>query len=178
MKKNLLFSLIILTLGLAAQAQKGNNQFIAGIEAAFPVSDFNNFNTGIGVLAKGYVGLGERSQFGISTGYTAFKLKGSTDSYKVKTSVIPILASYRHNLSLLYLEPQLGYGIYSTTIKTETGGTSTKVSSSEGGFTWSMGAGVQFNVLDLGVRYQAGYPGDGTIGYFGVHAAYVFRSRR
>src|SRR5690606_10275915 len=126
----------------------------------------------------GYVGLGERSQFGISTGYTVFKLKGSTDNYKVKTSVIPILASYRHNVSLLYLEPQMGYGIYTSTIKTQTGGTSTKTTSSEGGFTWSLGAGVQINVLDLGIRYQAGYPGDGTIGYFGVHAAYVFRSRR
>ena len=175
--QKLIFSLFILFLAvLPAFAQKGNNQFIPALEIGLPTGDFNDFKTGIGVSAKALFGVGDHGQIGISTGYTGFKLKGSNDDYKLKISIIPILVGYRYRFTVVYLEPQIGYGIYTTTIKTETGGTDSKSSSSDGGFTWTLGGGVQLGSVDLGVRYQAGYPGGGSIGIIGFHAGYVFRS--
>ncbi|MBA2744753.1 MAG: outer membrane beta-barrel protein [Flavisolibacter sp.] len=178
MKKNLFILFALLFISSAVLAQKGNNQFLVGAEVGFPLGSFDNFNTGIGLVAKALLGLGEHSQIGFTTGYTAFKRSDSDENSKIKTSVLPLLASYRHRLNVLYFEPQLGYGIYTTTIKTQTGGTSMKSKNSNGGFTWAVGTGVQISALDLGVRYQAGYPGGGTVGFFGIHAAYVFRPAR
>jgi len=161
---------------MEVQAQKGNNQIIPAIEFGLPVGNFNSFKPGIGVSGKALLGFGERAQAGLYIGYSAFKLEGSTSENKTKVSTIPILLAYRYKLPLIYLEPQLGYGIYTTTVKTEVGNTSSKSTTSNGGFTWAVGGGIQVGSVDLGVRYQAGHPSGGTIGLFGFHAGYVFRS--
>ena len=176
MKKTVLILLASATT-MVCVAQSGNNQFIPALEIGLPTGDFDSYKTGIGLSAKALIGVGNQGQVAFSTGYTSFKMKGSTDAYKVKTSVIPILIGYRYRLPVLYLESQLGYGIYGTTTKTESGGAETKVSSSDGGFTWTLGGGVQLGNVDLGVRYQSGHP-DGTIGFIGFHAGYVFSSRK
>lgn len=161
-----------------ASAQSGNNQFIPAIEVGIPTGSLDDFNVGFGFLAKALFGVGERAQIGATTGYTFFKLSGSDDAYKQRFSVIPILISYRYKLPVVYVEPQLGYGIYGTTIKTEAGGTETRTSSSDGGFTWALGGGVQVGAVDLGLRFQAGYPGGGARSFFGIHAGYIFSAQR
>jgi hypothetical protein len=178
MKKTvLLFNMLVFTT-IAAFSQSGNNQFIPALELGIPTGSFNDFKTGFGVSGKALIGVGQHAQIGFSTGYTWFKLKGSTDAYKVKNSVVPILVGYRYHLPVIYIEPQLGYGIYTSTVKTQTGSTETKVSNTNGGFTWTFGGGIQVGNVDIGVRYQAGYPGGGTIGFFGFHLGYVFSSQR
>lgn len=178
MSKNFYFLLIALVISTAGIAQKGNNQVIVGLEGALPVGDFDNYKAGFGFIGKILIGFGDRSQLGFTTGYTTFKLKGSTDDYKVKTSVVPFLATYRHRFNILYLEPQLGFGRYTTTIKEETGGTETKITNSDGAFTWALGAGIQVSSIDLGVRYQSGSRDGGSIGFFGIHAGYIFQGGR
>ena len=175
MKKHYLLILGIL-LFTTTFAQKGKNQIIPAIEIGLPAGEFDGYKTGIGLLGKILIGFGKNSQIGFTTGYSDFKSKVTTDDYKVKTTVVPFLASYRYNLSALYLEPQVGFGRYTTTIKEEVGGTETKTTNGGGAFTWAIGAGVQVSSIDLGVRYQAGSKDGNTIGYFGIHAGYIFRT--
>jgi len=177
MKKTVLILLVSVTT-MVCVAQSGNNQFIPALEIGLPTGDFDSYKTGIGLSAKALIGVGNQGQVSFSTGYSSFKMKNSTDIYKAKISVIPLLVGYRYHLSVVYIEPLLGYGIYGTTTKTGSGGTETKVSHSEGGFTWALGGGVQLGNVDLGVRYQSGHPDVGTIGFIGFHAGYVFSSRK
>jgi hypothetical protein len=178
MSKKLYFLLIACMISAVSFAQKGNNQIIGAIEGGLPVGKFDDFKAGFGFIGKVLFGFSDHSQLGFTTGYTAFKQKGSTDDYKVKTSVVPFMATYRHRFSILYVEPQLGYGKYTNTIKQEVGGTETKITNSEGAFTWSLGAGLQVSSIDLGVRYQAGTNDGGSVGYFGIHAGYIFQGGR
>jgi len=178
MKKTAFGFLVLLLTTSVALAQKGNNQIIPALEFGIPTGDFTGYKAGPGISAKALIGVGNHGQVSFLAGYTAFKHKDNTDAYKVKLSVIPFLIGYRYRLPVVYIEPQVGYGVYGTTIKTETGGTETKSSSSEGGFTWTLGAGVQISALDLGLRYQSGHPAVGTIGFFGIHAGYVFSSKK
>ena len=176
MQRIILF--IFLASSFTGFAQRGNNQFIPAFEFGLPVGDFSSYNPGIGVSGKALLGFGEHAQAGIYIGYSAFKLEGSTSDNKTKLSTLPILLAYRYKLPVIYLEPQIGYGVYTTTVKTEVGNTSNKSTTSSGGFTWSVGGGIQVGSVDLGVRYQAGHPSGGTIGLFGIHAGYIFRSRK
>jgi hypothetical protein len=177
--KNKLFAMLLSILAIApAFAQKGNNQFIFGLEAGFPTGNVSDYGTGIGVLGKALIGTGDKSQFGFGTGYTVFKYSEATDNLTQKRSVVPFMLIYRQRVSLLYFEPQVGYGAYTSTVKRGSGNTSTKTTISNGGFTMAVGGGVQLGALDLGLRYQAGFPSGGNLAFFGLHAAYVFRARR
>ena len=176
MRKILFF--ILFSGPLMLLAQRGNNQFIPAFEFGLPVGSFSDFNPGIGISGKALFGFGEHAQAGVYIGYSAFKLEGSTSENKTKLSTLPIMLAYRYKLPVIYLEPQLGYGVYTTTVKTEVGNTSNKSTTSNGGFTWSLGGGVQIGSVDLGVRYQSGHPSGGTVGLFGIHAGYIFRSRK
>ena len=174
MKKLYVLSLCLITCSVSF-AQKGNNQFIPAIEVGIPVGEFDGYKTGFGLVGKILFGFGKHSQIGFTTGYTDFKSKLTTDDYKIKTSVVPFMATYRHHFSALYLEPQIGFGRYTTTIKEEVGGTETKTTNGGGAFTYALGAGVKISSIDLGVRFQAGSKDEMTVGYFGIHAGYIFQ---
>jgi hypothetical protein len=175
MKKFYILLFSVLTCSVAF-GQKGKNQIIPAIEVGLPVGEFDGYKTGFGFLGKLLIGFGKNSQLGLTTGYTAFKSKLTTDDFKIKTSVVPFLLTYRYNLSALYLEPQVGYGSYTTTTKEEVGGTETKTTDGGGAFTWSVGAGVQVGSVDLGLRFQAGSKDEMSVGYFGIHAGYIFQA--
>jgi len=159
-------------LASTVSAQRGNNGLDLAIEAGFPTGDFNNFKTGVGVLGKGLLGVGQRGQVSFTTGYSIFSQKNPPANTTVKMAVIPLLLGYKYNWSLLYVHPQLGLGIYKGKTKIESGGTQTKIKTSDGAFTLAAGAGIQLRALDFGIRYQAGFPGGGTISYFGLHVGY------
>jgi hypothetical protein len=173
--KHIYILLIAISISGFSFAQSGNHQIIAGVELGLPVGDFNGYKAGFGFIGKALFGFSDHSQIGFTTGYTAFKAKGSTDDYKVKTSVVPFLATYRHHFSIFYLEPQLGFGSYTTTIKEEVSGNEQKTTIKDGAFTWAVGAGLQVSSIDLGIRYQAGHKDGGTVGFFGIHAGYIFQ---
>lgn len=156
----------------AANAQTGKNQLSIGAEVNLPMGDFGDaFNTGFGGSLKYLHGVGSAGQVTLTTGYSTFKMKGSTDDESVKASIIPILVGYRHNFSGVYVEPQLGYGIYG--YKEKFGGESS--SDSQGAFTWAIGAGYAMEQgLDLGVRYQSASKDGSTTSLIGFRVAYNF----
>ena len=83
--KHIYILLIAISISGFSFAQSGNHQIIAGVELGLPVGDFYGYKAGFGFIGKALFGFSDHSQIGFTTGYTAFKAKGSTDDYKVKT---------------------------------------------------------------------------------------------
>src|SRR5215212_1332607 len=112
MKKVILGFACVLALSVV-KAQSGTTQIGVAAEIGIPTGDFGDaFKTGFGGSVKGLFGIGESGQITFTTGYSTFKMNGSTDDFKATIGIIPLLAGYRHNFSGFYVEPQLGYGIY------------------------------------------------------------------
>ena len=173
MKKLLLLLTSVISLSLFSNAQKGNNQIGVAFEAGLPTGDFGTFfNTGYGGTLKGLLGVGTTGQVTFTSGYVSFKEKGSTSGNEASINIIPVLLGFRDNLNGLYIEPQLGYGSYSSKF-TENGMSG---SDSQGAFTWAIGLGYQVSGFEMGVRYQSGKLPDATssIGYVGIHVGYNF----
>jgi hypothetical protein len=177
MNKILLLLVITSSLSISAKAQRGTYDFLLGVEAAFPTGDFNSYKTGVGGWVQGLLGVGESAQVSFTTGYNTFTLKNPPANEKIKTSIIPLLIGYKYNWSIFYAHPQAGLGLYRFKTKADNGGTSTTTKSSDSGFTLGLGAGVKVSRLDLGLRYQAGFPGGGTISYLGITAGYSLVKR-
>lgn len=158
-------------IGLVSYGQQGTTKIGIGAEAGIPTGDFDAFKTGFGGYAKGLFGIGTAGQITFTSGYTSYKAEGSTSSDKITYGIIPILAGYRHNFSGFYVEPQVGYGIYST--KIDVAGVS--ASSSDGAFTWAAGIGYVINdKFDLGARYQSGHKDGSSTALIGIHLGYNF----
>lgn len=170
------FCFFLLLMQATAFAQRGNSDFMAALEAGFPTGKFDSYKTGIGGQLKALIGVEDHGQVTFMAGYESFKAKGSTDNYKVKMAIIPVLLGYRHHFSLLYVEPAVGYGSYKGKVKAESGNVSTTSTSSKGALTAAFGAGVEISALDLGLRYQIGFPSGPNIGFFGISVGYHFRT--
>ena len=89
---------------------------------------------------------------------------------KITSTMIPLLAGYRHHFKGFYAEPQIGYGIYGVKIK----GGDYAMKDSEGAFTWAIGAGYLFNNFEAGIRYQNMHKDGEGSGFFGVRLGYNF----
>ena len=172
MNKIILLLVIATTASFSAKAQRGTYDFLIGVEAAFPTGDFNSYKTGVGGWVQGLLGVGETGQVSFTTGYNTFTFKNPPANEKIKTSIIPLLLGYKYNWSIFYAHPQAGLGLYRFKVKEDNGNSNTTTKSSNSGFTLGLGAGVKISRLDLGLRYQAGFPSGGTIGYFGLNAGY------
>jgi hypothetical protein len=155
-------------------AQKGNNKIGVGADLSFPTGDFGEaFKTGFGGYVKGMYGIGEAGQITFTTGYSGFKLKNSIDDFKMTTSIIPLLAGYRHNFQSFFAEPQIGYGIYGIKVETDIEGLEGK--ESEGAFTWALNAGYVFNdKIEVSARYQSGHKDGSSQSLFGLRVGYNF----
>lgn len=157
----------------AAHAQKGANGLQAGIEAGFPTGDFSDFKSAPGVYGKALYGIGRSGQATLSLGYSVHNSRSASEAYGEKTRIRPLLAGYRFNRTGgLYVEPQAGIGTYRLVTKTRTGNRTTQTVDSENSFTWALGGGMKINRIDLGARYQQGYPGGSGVGLFVIHAGY------
>lgn len=156
---------LILSIGFfatAGLAQSGKNQIGVGAEAGIPTADMGDATKlGLGVTVKGFYGIGNAGQLTLTSGLISFgakkEIKELLDADKISTTLIPVLAGYRHHFNGLYVEPQVGYGIFAGKIK---GGPFAE-SSSEGAFTWAAGVGYTFNAFEVGARYQSSHK-DGT----------------
>src|ERR1700754_3101899 len=121
--KKLLFVVLGVTLFAGAGlAQKGKNQISVGAEGALPLGDFSDVsNIGYGGSVKGLYGVGTAGQVTLTAGYLKFaakkELKDALGADKISNSLIPVLAAYRHNFSVFYAEPQVGYSFSSVNIK-------------------------------------------------------------
>lgn len=169
--KKLFLAICIATVSVTLNAQSGNNQIGVGADLGVPTGDFGDgVKTGFGGYAKALFGIGEAGQVTFTTGYSAFKAKGSIDDFKSTAGIIPLLAGYRHNFSGFYAEPQVGYSIYAAKIKSE----GVSLSSSEGAFAWAAGFGYVINNFDFGARYQSLHKDGESLAIVGIHIGYNF----
>jgi len=164
MKKVLLLLASAIAFSAVGFTQKGHNQIGVAFEVGIPTGDFGTYSkTGFGGSVRGLFGIGTAGQITFTTGYTSFKFK----DFDAHSSIIPLLAGYRHNFSGFFVEPQIGYGIYGTKVS---GGES----SSDGAFTWAVGAGYAMNGFEGGVRYQSASKNGSSLGLVGIHVGYNF----
>lgn len=175
MKRIYLTILGVILLSVCSFAQRGNNQIGLGAELGLPTGDFSDYGkAGVGLSVKGFYGVGTAGQITLSSGYMLFgvktAVKDALEADKITLSLIPILAGYRHNFGGVYVEPQLGYGVYASRIK---GGVFDS-KNSEGMFTWAAGAGYCYQGLEFGIRYQSGSKDGVTNALFGFRIAYNF----
>ncbi len=171
MKNLILSTALLVTAFFSADAQKGNNQISVAAEVGLPIGDFGDgFKTGFGGSVKGLFGVGNSGQFTLTTGYSEYKVKNSSDEMGLSIGIIPILAGYRLSMNGFYVEPQLGYGVYAAKIKFE----GDRISSSNGVFTYAAGVGYAKNKIDFGVRYQSGTEDGDNISLVGIHFGYNF----
>lgn len=156
-------------------AQSGNNQISVGADLAIPTGDLKDLSKiGFGGTVKGLYGIGTAGQITLTSGFISFAVKSEyeelLDADKITSTMIPILAGYRHNFNGFYAEPQIGYGIYAAKIK----GGMFDSSDSEGAFTWAVGAGYVVNNIDFSARYQSASKDGSTQSFFGIRVGYLF----
>jgi len=173
--KKLFLALSILSTALVSSAQTGKNEIGVGADLGLPAGDFKEgYKLGIGGYVKGLYGIGSAGQITLTTGYTTYSGKSeimdALNADKMKTAIIPILAGYRHNFDGFYAEPAIGYGIFSSKLKSPV----FDESESDGAFTWSIGAGYVVNKFDVGLRYQSSSKNGTSFGLFGLRVGYNF----
>lgn len=180
--RNLLTIMAVLFCTIS-HAQKGVNKLVLGVDIGFPTGDFAEVaNIGAGPFAKLLFGITPSGEISATTGVAFYSLKkdelgfGGYDDLKGTWTVIPILVGYRHNfINGIFLEPQLGMGVYALKAKYQ-GNTE---SDSESAFTWAAGIGYAKKNIEIGGRYQSGEK-DGSLSQFVIHLGYVLplKSRR
>lgn len=173
--KKLFLLMTVGVISLAGYSQTGKNEIGVGVDLGIPNGDFGDyFKLGFGGYLKGLYGVGSAGQITFTTGYTTFSAKDeyvtALSADKIKASIIPLLAGYRHNFSGFYAEPQVGYGIYGSKV-TAAG---QKASDSEGAFTWAVGLGYAMSGFDIGARYQSASKNSQTTSVIGIRVGYNF----
>ena len=171
-----LFAIITVLFCTQLHAQKGVNKLVLAADIGFPTGDFADAaNIGAGPMVKLLFGITPAGDITATTGVAFYSLKkdnlGYTgyDDLKGTWSVIPVLVGYRHNfLNGIFLEPQLGMGIYALKAKYQ----GSSESDSETAFTWAAGIGYAKKNIEIGGRYQSGEK-DGSLSQFLIHIGYV-----
>jgi Outer membrane protein beta-barrel domain len=154
-------------------AQKGNNRIGVGADLSLPTSDFGTyFKTGIGVYAKGMFGVGKSGQVTFTGGYSSFKEAGTWEDFTTTITIVPLLVGYRHHFHGVFVEPQIGYGVYGNKVNSVEEGFFTE---SGGAFTWAAGVGYTFTKqIEVSARYQTGGQKGINFGLFGLRLGYNF----
>jgi hypothetical protein len=153
MRKVILVLASVFALG-AANAQSGKNQF--GIGAELGLGTASGSKLSYGGSLKYLHGIGDAGQVTLTAGYI---MSSSTEDFfgvevKSTSSMIPILAGYRHNFSGFYVEPQVGYIMNRINSKVD-GETIDGYPVSEGAFGYAIGGGYAMESgLDLGVSFR------------------------
>ena len=155
-------------------AQQGSFKISPAVEVAIPTGDAGETSKlGLGATVKGLYGISDAGQVSFTTGLLVAgaknELKDLLGADKITSTMIPLLAGYRHNFGGFYAEPQVGYGIYGAKIK----GGEYDSKESEGAFTWAAGAGYVFNNFEAGIRYQNMHKDGESSGFFGVRLGYI-----
>jgi Outer membrane protein beta-barrel domain len=172
MKKIYTVVLAAILFSASSFAQKGNNNIGVGADLSLLTGYFGTwYKPGIGAYAKGMYGIGDAGQVTFTTGFSVFKQKGSTHDFKATMSIVPLLAGYRHHFNDFFVEPQIGYGIYSSKVKEE----GESFHDSNGAFTWAATAGYIFNrQIEVSARFQSASREGTSLGVFGLRVGYNF----
>lgn len=178
-----LFVIAAILFCVQTNAQKGTNKLVIAADLGLPMGDFGDAaKIGGGIMGKMLFGVTPAGDITATTGVSFFPVNlddlgfGGFDGLKGTWSVVPVLVGYRHNfLNGVFLEPQLGMGVYAAKVKYQ----GQSESDSQSAFTWAAGVGYAKNSLEVGVRYQSGEK-DGSLALIGIHIGYVvpLKSRR
>lgn len=174
MKKVFVSMFAMTAIAMGSFAQQGSIHLSPGVEVALPTGDASETSKlGFGVTVKGLYGVSDAGQVSFTTGLLAMaakkEFKEMLGADKISSTMVPLLAGYRHNFNGFYAEPQVGYGIYGVKVK----GGEFDSKESEGAFTWAAGAGYIFRSFEAGVRYQSMHKNGGSSGFFGVRLGYI-----
>jgi hypothetical protein len=173
MKRHYIVVLGILLFSIGSFAQKGNNSIGVGADLGLPTGEFGqDFKTGIGLYAKGMLGVSTSGQVTFTSGYSAFKEAGDWEDFTTTISIVPLLLGYRHYFTDFFVEPQLGYSILGAKL---TGADGSVLTDTDGIFTWAAGIGYVFNKkVEVSGRYQSGSKKGSTLSFFGLRLGYNF----
>ena len=174
MKKVFVTFFAMTAIAVVSFAQQGSLKFSPAVEVAFPTGDAGETSKlGLGITLKGLYGISDAGQVTFTTGML---VSGAKSDFKdllgadrITSTMIPLLAGYRHNFSGFFAEPQIGYGIYGVKVK----GGDYDSKDSQGAFTWALNAGYIFKSFEVGVRFQNMHKDGASSGFFGVRLGYV-----
>ncbi len=170
-----IYTVMLATILISASsfAQKGKSYIGVGGDLSLPTGDFGAYyKSGIGGYVKAMLGVGQAGAVTFTTGYSSFKEAGDFEDFTSTQGVAPLLIGYRHSFNGFFVEPQIGYGIY--TYK-ETSAENGYYTESGGAFTWAAGVGYVFNnKIEVSARYQIGSSEGESASMFGLRVGYNF----
>ena len=168
------FAAFLLTCSLSSQAQKPGKTWAAGfgVEAGIPTGNAGNAFTALGGLSGRFSLLAGPGYATITAGWNVFVPK---DIYGLDPQValqIPIKAGYKYIFAdHFFVMGELGYSIFTAYHDNGYGNTA---SSSTGGFTYAPQVGVQFGVMEIGVRYESVLVKNDDISFVGFRLGFNF----
>ncbi len=148
---------------ITAKAQKESNKFSVGIgfEAGLPLGDAKqayHFTAGGNIRFSYHVGPGFVT---LTTGAAAWLPKSDAGDDTKASLVIPIKAGYKYILHKpFFVMGELGYSSFKVYYKD---GDGDLAKSTSGGFTYAPAVGVNFNALEIAIKYEATSLSGGTI---------------
>lgn len=178
--RKLFLTIAIVIVTLTTHAQKGKNSVGFGADVGLPLGEFGDICTvGIGGYAKALLGVGSAGQVSFTSGYTVYNVKSELRQMlgvdKSNVRIIPLLFGYRHNMKGVYLEPQVGMGIFSA--KVSIGNVS--ATNSENAFAWGFAGGYAWqNGVDLGVNFSGAAKDGSTDSWINLRLGYNISLRK
>jgi hypothetical protein len=176
MKKYFGFALvaILLACSLQSNAQKPGKLFSVGfgLEGGAPVNNAAtaySFTAGMTLRFSLHAGPGFAT---LASGWNAFipmNIAGNSSNLAVQ---IPIKAGYKYIFAgRFFVMGEMGYSSFHYYYDN---GDGTVSSASSGGFTYAPSVGVQFGVMEIGVRYETIALKAGNISYVGFRLGFNF----
>ncbi len=170
----LLLCFSLLLVNFAATAQKEGKTFSAGfgLEGGLPlgdVKDVYHFSGGLTLRFAYHVGPGFVT---LTTGAIAYVPK-SFQGDDTKASIqIPVKAGYKYIFyKPFFVMGEVGYSSYKIYYE---GSDGNLASNTSGGFTYAPTVGVNLNVFELGIKYEATHLTGGTVSTVGLRLGFNF----
>ncbi len=149
---------------LQAQMEKGDVSYHGGTELAFPTGDLRQASSfGIGGFIGLRYALADQIHLNTTFGYNLFFGKGESSTSFGQYSIRAGAAYFLGKDGGFNLNGALGYGAI------------TSNGFSDGGLHYAVGAGYDFEMLNVSVNYNAIKVEGGTYSWVGLRLAYPFR---
>jgi len=164
----------LLTISLSSQAQRPGKTWSAGfgVEAGIPTGNAGNAYTLAGGLSGRFSLLAGPGYATITAGWNVFVPKDIYGQNPQVALQIPIKAGYKYIIAdHFFVMGELGYSMF-TSYQNDYYGNA--VSSSTGGFTYAPSVGVQFGVMEIGVRYESILVKNDDISFVGFRLGFNF----
>ena len=190
MKKIIRTLLLVSSIAACTSVLAQENRWSLGAEAGLPLGAFGEtFVAGVGASARFEHPMNEKLAIIGTIGWQAFLAKDKIVNVgvdllitKYKSSMIPIMVGGKY----YFTEQQSGFygafefglvatsGTVTTILSTQTGDTSSAVSSNSTDFSYAPSIGYHLSNFDFGLRYQTISASGGSSKFLGVRIAYVF----